>query len=359
MTTENQSTDTTQAPATTAEPSMAEYAAAISRGNNPLASKPAAAVEPAPVAAATEEDSAAATNKDTDNGKTTTASATEDEVSKEIEDAHPAKKGIQKRFSEMTAKQKEIQAKADAAEAARAQAAQEAAEAKAELERMRQAAAEAAQAAIPVVPDAAEDPAPQRDTFDDPDEYVAALSAYTTRQEIRRANEAAQENARKLQQEVQQAEQARKQEAAQAEINQLHKVFHERVTAAKTDLPDYDEKVTNNTDLVMRNDVFFTIEKSDMAPYLLHHIATNPELAGELNNMHPIDVALRLGELQAEIKVARKPKPSKAAEPVKPVGNRASPQAKSPNEETMDEYAARMEQEAKAARAGRSVARRN
>lgn len=346
--------DQTQASATTtaaapAELPMEEYAAARARGENPAQAKPAAATEIDVKAAATEEidPAAAATVTTEDDGKTTTESATEDDPEKQIEESHPAKKGISKRFSEMTAKQKELQALADQRATEVEAAKREAAEAKAEADRLKAEAAEAAKAAIPVVPKVEDDPAPSRDAFDDPDEYVAALSAHTARSELRKANVAAQEAAAARQKEADQAANAARQAQVQAQITKLHGDFQARVTEVKPEYPDYDEKVTNNESLVLRNDVFFTIETSKEAPHLLYHLATNPDVAAELNGMSQQEAAMRLGELQAELRIARKPKVTKAAEPIKPVGSRQSPQPKTPNEESMEEYAERRDREMK------------
>lgn len=358
----NTAAQDTQQAAAPAEPSMAEYAEiahAQMRGEAPA--KKAAAVEPAKDEDATDGDAtqaAADTAKAKDDGKTTSESATEDEAPDAlVEEAHPAKKGIQKRFSQMTEKQKELQALADARQVEVDTAKQEALAAKAELDQLKQKAAEAAQAAIPVVPEVADDPAPRRDDFDDPDEFVAAISSHSARQAIREANVQAQARAKELQDQANAAVQAKQQEQVNAQIATLHKNWNEKVEAAKPDYPDFDTKVTNNEKVELANSLYFTIQKSEMGPHVLYHLVENPEVLAALNKMNPIDAALKLGEIQAEIRIARKPKPSKAAEPVKPVGSRTSPQPKSPNDESMDEYAARMEHEMKAAAARKPQAR--
>lgn len=333
-------------PAPAGEESMSEYGArreAEIRGvkYEPKAKEePAAAIEQDPPAAATEtkEVTAAATEEIEDEGKTTPAPATEEDPEAQIEEAHPAKKGIQKRFSEMTAKQKELQTQAD-------QHKREAEEARAEVERMKAEAAKAAETIIPVVAKAEDDPAPDREAFDDPDEYFAALTAHAARSEIRKATEAAVEAKAAREAEVKKAEQEANNARVQAQIVDLHKAFNERVEKAAEDYPDYAEKVTNNESFVLRNDVFFAIEKAELAPHILYHIASNPDVAKELNELDPFAAAMRIGEMQAEIRVARKPTPTKAAAPVTPIGSRTSPARKTPDEESMTEYAARVEKE--------------
>ncbi|MFZ2540161.1 MAG: hypothetical protein WAW75_00140, partial [Gallionella sp.] len=92
------------------EPSMAEYAAtreAELRGDKPA--KPAVSTEAAP-AAATDE-SAAATDQKADEGKT------DEEIDplSQVDETHPAKKGIAKRMGELTAEREAEKAKATAA----------------------------------------------------------------------------------------------------------------------------------------------------------------------------------------------------------------------------------------------------
>lgn len=359
----NTAAQDTQQAAAPAEPSMAEYAEiahAQMRGEASPAKK-AAAVDPAKNVEATDGDAtqaAAVTVKAQDDGKNPSDSATEDaSPDAEVEDAHPAKKGIQQRFSQMTAKQKELQALADARQVEVDTAKQEALAAKAELDQLKQKAAEAAQAAIPVVPEVADDPAPRRDDFDDPDEFVEAISSHAARQAIRDANVQAQARAKELQDQANAADKAKQQEQVNAQIAELHKDWNQKVEAAKPDYPDFDAKVTNNEKVMLSNSLYFTIQKSEMGPHVLYHLVDNPEVLASLNKMNPIDAAIKLGEIQAEIRIARKPKPSKAAEPVKPVGSRSSPQPKSPNDESMAEYAARMDQENKAAAARKPQAR--
>lgn len=331
--------EVTQA-ASSGEESMAEYGArreAEMRGET--VEKPAAAIiedEPAAV----EDVSAAATEEIDDESKTTPAPAPEEEV--KLEEAHPAKKGVEKRFGELTAQREAAKAEAEAAKA-------EAAAAKAELEKMRAEAARVAEALIPVVPAVEDDIIPDRELFDDPDSYNLAVAAHAARTEIRKANESAiaaknaREDAVRAQQEI--ARQAKVTE----QIVELHKTFNDRVTTAKTDYADFDEKVTNNESLIVRNDVFFAIERAEMAPHILYHLAHNPSEVANLNKMEPQDAAIRLGEIQAELRIARKPKVSKAAAPIKPVSQRASPERKTPDEMSMEEYAAmRAQEDAKA-----------
>ena len=322
---------------------MAEYAKMRAEGKE-VEIKPAAAVESTSTAAATDDKSAAVTEAESTEGKTTTESATEVDPGAQIEETHPAKKGIQKRFSDLTAEKKAAQAEAAEAKRLADEAKAETAALRAQFEEAQAKAAKLAEA-VPTVAKAEDDPAPERVAFDDPDAYAAAVAGHAARAEIRKADERAAASRKEAADAAAAEAEKTRQAAINAQIETLHQTFNERVSAAKTELPEFYELVTNNEKLQLRNDVFFAIERAELAPHILLHIAKNPDIAESLNKLDPISVAMRLGEIQADLRIARKPKPTKAAEPVSPVGNRASPARKSPNEETMAEYAARRSRE--------------
>ena len=316
--------------------SMEEYVAARA---NPIVNAAASAETETESATGTP----AAVEVDEDEaGKTSTESATEGEegdVSK-LDEGHPAKKSLQKRFGEMTAKQKTLQAEVEARDAQLAQAKAEAEQTQAELSRLRQEAAKAAQAAIPIVQDAEFDARPVSGDFNDPDDFVTALAAHAARAQIREAANVAQQAADARQTEFQQAQQAEQQAKANQQIAALHAAHNQRVAAVKPEYPDFDERVTNNADIQIRNDIFYMAEKSNDGPHLLYHFATNPAVLAELNKMDQMEAALKMGEIAAELREKRKPKPTRAAAPITPIGSGKNPSAKKPEDMSMDEYVA-------------------
>ena len=325
------------------EPSMIEYAQAREEASKTgksiqsVLNEKSASIETKETADSTQK--AESTEEVVEDGQTTTAS--------EPEETDNSKKGIEKKFSKLTsARDKalaEAQAKADEA----AQARKEADEARAELERLK---AEALAKVEPIVPKAEDDLRPVRTDFDDPDEYAAAIAQHAAREAIRKANEQAEIERARLQKEANEKAEAERQQAVNLQIAELHKTFNERVSKTKEDYADFDEKVTNNESLILNNNVFFTIEKSEQGPHILYKLANEPELVKELNGLNPYDAAIRIGELQAEVRQARKPQVTKAAEPIKMVGNRTNPEKKTLDEMSMDEYAQMREAEEKAAR---------
>lgn len=345
-------TEVTSSVAVTAEPSMAEYAKKIEAEARGEKYEPPVNTEAAP-AAATDE-SAAATDKKADEKP-----AGEEDPLTQIDEEHPAKGKIAKRMGELADGRKAAEAEAATAKAEAEKAKQEAKAAQDELVKIRQ----EAEARAAAVPKAEDDVAPNRDNFEDPDEFDLAVAQFAARQEMRKANELAAAEVKKREDAAAAEAETKRVEAANAQITELHKSFQEKVTTAKAEIPDFDEKVTNNKDFIVRNELFWAIENSDLGPQMLYHLADNPEALQELQALLPATPGhvlppkflMRVGSLEAELRIASKPKPSKAAAPIKPVGSRQSPEKKTPDEETMDEYAARVNQEQAQERARRTA----
>ena len=360
MTTQNNETPAQNETTTPAELPMEQYAAQLESklyGKSLPKEVPAAAVEVASPDANEVDDivDIEATDDDSADGKTPTESATEDGKAADESLAGKGKKGIQKRFSEMTAKQKELQAEAERARAEAEAMKREAEAAKAEAERLRLE-AERAQNAIPKVPEAEEDPFPDRNDFDDPDVYAAAIAAHAAREELRKASLKAKTEAEARAAEARQKADEAQREQALKVAQDFQAKFQQKVVDAKQEYPDFDEKVTNNENIVLRNDVFFAIQGATDSPHILYHLADRPDLVKELNGIsNPMQAALRIGEIQAELRLSRKPKVSRAADPIRPIGNRASPQPKTLDEMSPEEYAAEVARREKAA--GRQASR--
>lgn len=347
----NKEVTSTAAPA--AEPSMAEYAKmreAEVRGET-YEPKPSVITEAAP-AAATEESAAATEQK-------ATVPADEEDPLTQIEETHVAKKGISKRMGELTAEREAAKAEAATQKAEAEKAKLEAKAAQDELTALKQ----EAEARAKAIPEAKDDLMPDRDNFDDPDEYNLAIAQFATRQEMRKANEQVAVELKRREEATKVEAEKERIETANAQITELHRSFQEKVTTAKAAIPDFDEKVTNNKDFIVRNELFWAAENSDMGPQILYHLADHPEDLKELQSLLPATPGhvlppkflMRMGKLEAELSIANKPKPSKAAAPIKPVGNRQSPEKKSAEDESPSEYADRVNKEIAQTRAGRTA----
>jgi len=202
---------------------------------------------------------------------------------------------LERRFSEIT-KQRET-ARADAQ---REREAREVLEAK-----VRDLEAKATPSAEPA---ADQEPLPEQ--FTDMYEYAKALTDYRVDQ---RMNE-----------EKQKEVQAR----AAAERDKVINVWADRVKAAKSEIPDFDDMV-GSADVTVSNEVRDAIFESEVGPRILYHLAENPEIATKLQGMTLTSALRHIGRLEAQFeKTEPQIKPvvgkSKAPSPINPIRSAAN-----------------------------------
>lgn len=239
---------------------------------------------------------------------------------------------FQKRIDELTRQRHEAERKL-----------QTESEARARLE------AEVAARTPPPPPKPEDDPEPAKAEFPDPDAYTDARARWAARQEYR----AQQAEITRATNERRAADQ---QANVQKYIDNLHSAHNQRIEKAKTELPDF-EKVALREDLTLPFGVFAEIERSDLGPQVMYAIGKKPEMAKELTAMfgNPQSiaeltdahsrVARKLVEIEGVIKAERTRTVTKATEPIEPLGGRGTAGPKEPEDETMQEYAKRREQE--------------
>lgn len=202
---------------------------------------------------------------------------------------------LERRFSEIT-KQRETAR----AEAQREREAREVLEAKVrDLEAKAQPKAE---------PAADQEPLPEQ--FTDMYEYAKALTDYRVDQ---RMNE-------EKQKEVQ--------AKAAAERDKVINVWADRVKAAKSEIPDFDDMV-GSADVTVSNEVRDAIFESEVGPRILYHLAENPEIAEKLQGMTLTSALRHIGKLEAQFeKTEPQIKPvvgkSKAPSPITPIRSAAN-----------------------------------
>ena len=202
---------------------------------------------------------------------------------------------LERRFSEIT-KQRETAR----AEAQREREAREVLEAK-----VRDLEAKATPSAEPV---ADQEPLPEQ--FTDMYEYAKALTDYRVDQ---RMNE-------EKQKEVQ--------AKAAAERDKVINVWADRVKAAKSEIPDFDDMV-GSADVTVSNEVRDAIFESEVGPRILYHLAENPEIATKLQGMTLTSALRHIGRLEAQFeKTEPQIKPvvgkSKAPSPINPIRSAAN-----------------------------------
>jgi hypothetical protein len=199
---------------------------------------------------------------------------------------------LEKRFSDITKQREEARA-----EAKREREARESLEARLrELESKAQ----------PKAPEAAEEPKPEQ--FSDMYEYAKALTDYRVEQ--------------RLQEEKVRESQAK----AEAERQKVINTWADRVKAAKSEMPDFEDMV-GSADVVVSNEVRDAIFESEVGPRILYHLAENPEIAEKLQGMTVTSALRAIGKLEAQFeKTEAKPVVgrSKAPAPINPIKSAAN-----------------------------------
>lgn len=156
----------------------------------------------------------------------------------------------------------------------------------------------------------AADQEPMPEQFTDMYEYAKALTDYRVDQ---RMNE-------EKQKEVQ--------AKAAAERDKVINVWADRVKAAKSEIPDFDDMV-GSADVTVSNEVRDAIFESEVGPRILYHLAENPEIALKLQGMTLTSALRHIGRLEAQFeKTEPQIKPvvgkSKAPSPINPIRSAAN-----------------------------------
>lgn len=192
-------------------------------------------------------------------------------------DKDEGKQKVHLRFSELTQRAKDAEAKAEAAQVkadsearARALAEQEVGSLRAKYEPPK---------TDPLGPE------PTRAQFINDEEFATALKEHTTekvtRETEQRANDA-----------------------------RVAKAFGERVTAFKALTPDYDAAIAASADLKVSEPVKLAILDSEQGPKILHHLAKNPDIVADLAAKSPEAQLRFIGKLEGRFEnEAAKPPP--------------------------------------------------
>lgn len=220
------------------------------------------------------------------------ASSEPEVVDEAKEQEEPQKKPnpkLERRFSDLT-KQREL-------------ARQEAAEERRKREELEQRLKEYEVKTKPV--ETQPDAKPTPDQFSDAFEYAEKLAEWSANQAIK-------------QRERQEAER----KAAESR-DQLIKGWQQKIQAAKSELPDFDDMVASS-DVRVNDAIRDAIIESDVGPKLLYHFAENPELAEKLNGMSITSALRELGKLEAKFEKTEKEKVApvsrpRAADPINPI----------------------------------------
>ena len=128
-------------------------------------------------------------------------------------------------------------------------------------------------------------PKPKPEQFNDMFEYAEALAEYTAEQKM-------------MERDKQEAERQAAEQRAQFE-----KSWADRVNAAKSQLPDFDEMI-QSSDVAVSDPVRDAIMESETGPQILYYLAENPEFAQELGKKSVISALREIGKLEARFEKA-------------------------------------------------------
>jgi len=213
------------------------------------------------------------------------------------------KKAIQERMRELTERAKQAEADRDRI--------------RAEVDRERKAREELEAKLKPQEPIKEANAKPNPNDFKDAFEYAEALAEW------------------KVQDTLHQREEADKAAKEQQRREGVVANWNTRLAAAKEEIEDYDE-VLASADAQVSDEIRDAIVESELGPYLLHHLASNPDVIAKINGLSARNALKELGKIEARLEKSREDKPvepkaevkpevSKAPAPIRPIKSKATP----------------------------------
>lgn len=166
---------------------------------------------------------------------------------------------------------------------------------------------------------------PQRDQFSDYETYIEARASY-------RAEKAAEKKAQEI---LEKSKKASEQERTSNEQNSKLKVWNERVDKARDELEDFDE-VCGESEAPLTKHMADAMFESDVGARITYYLAKNPDEAERISKLSPMKQAAAIFALEEKVSKPAK-KPSKAPDPINPVGTKGDVQ-KDPAKMSQAEY---------------------
>lgn len=183
-----------------------------------------------------------------------------------------------------------------------------------------------------ITPPVEEDPEPVPPEFEDPEQYRTAMAEYTkavTEWTVRRVTKA----------EKAEAEQAKAEAEVRAQQIAHQQRWMERRTKAIEKMLDYAE-VAERPDVAITPAMAAAITSDEMGPELAYHLGKNPDVAARIAALPLPLQGVELGLLKAQISAPPQVQTSKAPPPINPLTGGTTPQQRTPDEMSMEEYAA-------------------
>lgn len=158
---------------------------------------------------------------------------------------------------------------------------------------------------------------PKQDDFQTYEEYIRADAKFV-------AEQAAEAKWNGFQQQQQQAAQR---QAEQTRAQTADQNWNQKTSEAAAKYPDFEQKLFTAPN-IFSDHTRAVLKASPMAGDLAYHLASNPEIIGRLNGMHPLDAAAELGRIEGKLAGSTTPPKtsvSKAPKPISPVGSGKTP----------------------------------
>jgi len=173
---------------------------------------------------------------------------------------------------------------------------------------------------------AEQSPKPKADDFEDYDSYLEAATAWHA------------DNAMRARQTEVREHTVRVQEAQRAQE------FTQKVETFAKVTPDYNEVLTSVDDIAVPPAVQQVLLAVDNSPELMYALAKDRDTLVELTTMNPLQAALRIGAMSAQLTKAKTKQPApnvtKAKPPIRTAERSGNAAAKSVDDMTFDEYKA-------------------
>lgn len=154
---------------------------------------------------------------------------------------------------------------------------------------------------------------PTLDQFESYDDYTEALADWKYDQRSK-ADKAEQEKSKAVERE-----------------KGLQKSFASKVEKFKESTPDFDDVVSEISDIALTPSVIEALFESDISAELTYYFGKNPDDLERINSLSAISAAREIGKIEAKLSTAEVKKTSNAPEPAKPLSTRSSESSLSDN----------------------------
>jgi len=172
---------------------------------------------------------------------------------------------------------------------------------------------------------------PKAEDFTDVADLIAAKAVWAARKHTRSDQLAALD-------EQEQSAKAEYDARIQADNAMTEERWKAALTEAKGRYADFEAVAFSSP--IHRADIAALIKASDAPADLAYHLGMNPAIAAQIDQMHPIEAARALGQIEARLQAPKPRTTSSAPEPINPTNGGGSVGAKDPAKKTGAEYIA-------------------